>query len=146
MLLIGVAGFSITIRLQAHVSGWKRLVEKFGYDGQFEGRVWGSRSANFRNMTTYWSSVIVGANVHGLYLAQRWPINKLGHLPILVPWSEIEIAEPNWTHLGSGVVFLGAASRTRVTLSRDICAVIAQHLSAPKSQPPNKSLERTRER
>jgi hypothetical protein len=74
----------------AMVSGWNTLSKHFCLKGQFYGEQRPFQSARMRYYVHFGNSLSVGADESGLYLAV-FPIFRIGHPPLLVPWSEVAV-------------------------------------------------------
>ena len=77
--------------LVGQLTGWASLARRFRFRGQFAGPTWHWQSGRMRWLMGYNSSLIVGANTDGLYLATLW-LFRIGHPPLLIPWNEISVS------------------------------------------------------
>jgi hypothetical protein len=68
------------------MSGWRRLVERFGMAFEFSGEVISYASARI-GIANYNGALVVGTSGEGLYLV---PIRifRPFHRPLLIPWTE----------------------------------------------------------
>jgi hypothetical protein len=81
----------VVMFLIARLTGWNTLAERFRLISTFTGPIWGFQSARTRWSTHYGSCLNVGADASRLMLSVFF-LFRLGHPPLLVPWSEISIA------------------------------------------------------
>lgn len=108
----------------AYTGGWQALARVYPDTPQSEGRRFHFRSARFGAWVSYNSSLSVGANPWGIRLAV-WPLFRLGHPPLFIPWNEISARLER--QLGMRVVVL---SFTRIpTTSVRISYGLAQKLA-----------------
>ncbi len=70
------------------LSGWHLLSKRFQTKGEFHGPKRILQSADMRFNSHYNGCLTVGADSSGLFLVPLF-IFRLGHPPLLVPWSEI---------------------------------------------------------
>jgi hypothetical protein len=72
-------------------SGWNVLSKRFYCaKGTFHGETRTFQSARMGFLTNYGSCLRIGADKSGLYMS-IFPIFRLGHPPLLIPWEEITI-------------------------------------------------------
>jgi hypothetical protein len=83
-----IALWSSVCYLLGAMSGWIKLSPRFRRRGAFYGEKWPFRSARMRFFVQYKSCLDIGADESGLYLS-IFPIFRIGHPPLLIPWSEI---------------------------------------------------------
>lgn len=76
--------------LISRLSGWAVLADRFCLNLPFAGPKWRWQSARMRYATNYGSCLTVGSDPTGLYL-DIFPLWRIGHSPLLVPWSEISV-------------------------------------------------------
>ena len=89
-VLLFVATWALTLHLLGMISGWAILSKRFRFTGMFCGQSWPFRSARMRFQVHYGNCLSIGADESGLYLAV-FPIFRVGHPPLLIPWSEVSI-------------------------------------------------------
>jgi hypothetical protein len=77
--------------VMATIGGWRRLAESYRAIDEFDGERWRFRSARM-GWVGYNNCLTFGVNATGLYLAVLFPF-RLGHPPLLIPWSEIDVSE-----------------------------------------------------
>ena len=83
---------SYTISL---LSGWKELSHRFRDAGAYYSYQWPFQSVRTRTIFgSYHNCVNFGADETGLYMAVSRPF-RLGHPPLFIPWSEIQVAAHN---------------------------------------------------
>jgi hypothetical protein len=75
----------------AAFSGWMNLARRFRLSSAFTGPSWGLQSAYMRWASRYRSCLNIGADATGLKLSVLF-LFRVGHPPLLVPWSEISVA------------------------------------------------------
>jgi hypothetical protein len=98
-LLLPVFFVSLWLGIVALLSwfgGWAALARSYRLTGEFDGRRWRFRSAMVRHATPmryarYRSSVTLGANARGLYLAVL-PLFRIGHPALFIPWSDVQVS------------------------------------------------------
>ena len=81
----------VTFLLSA-IGGWGSLAVHYASKSPFSGRRFHFRSAQFGGCVSYGSCLTLGAGPNGLYLAVL-PFFRLGHPPLLIPWSDITARE-----------------------------------------------------
>ncbi|HYL47040.1 MAG TPA: hypothetical protein VEU52_08430 [Candidatus Limnocylindrales bacterium] len=74
----------------ALVGGWTALSNRFQLREKFFGKTWPFLSARMRFLTRYGNCLEIGADQSGLFLSV-FPLFRIGHPPLLVPWQEISI-------------------------------------------------------
>lgn len=85
---LAVGAWSLICAGLAHFAGWRALARQYRAFARFEGRRFHFSSAQFGGWVGYNGSFTPGANRTGLFVAV-WPIFRICHPPLLVPWSEI---------------------------------------------------------
>lgn len=101
-----VAWWVLICYLTAVMSGWFILGRRFQFQGgTFQGAKWRFRSGRMRFYTRYGTCLTAGADVTGLYLAV-FPILRIGHPPLLVPWSEVTVTPGT-----KGIIYRGVELR-----------------------------------
>jgi hypothetical protein len=119
--LIGLFVCAFSMALSAHLSGWYSLAQRYRTLTPFAGRIWHLRAATFRSFSSYWLTLVVGANQDGLYLAQLWPLSWT-HPPLLIPWHDIQFERRRWFEVGARSLLIGDSAPLRVSMSRKIVA------------------------
>jgi hypothetical protein len=99
-----LAMWCATSYLSSWMSGWQRLAEQFRFDGEFDGEVWSFCSGWLRWGARYGGVLVLGASRSGLYMRTLWFL-RLGHPPLLIPWSDLE-AEDRTRWLRDGTQFV----------------------------------------
>jgi hypothetical protein len=114
---LGAAAWSLICTGLARFAGWRSLALEYRAASPFRGRRFHFCSAQFAGWVGYNGSFTPGADRTGLFVAV-WPVFRIGHPPLLVPWSEIEISVEKGRWLT--VVLLTFArvpsARVRITL------------------------------
>lgn len=73
------------------LSGWIALSRRFRGTGAFYSYQWPLQSLRMGTLpVSYRNCANLGADEAGLYLAV-FPLFRLGHAPLFIPWSEIEV-------------------------------------------------------
>jgi hypothetical protein len=84
------------------LSGWRLLAGIHRCAAPVEGKRWRFQSAGmhrFRLMpANYGGCLTVIANDEGIGLSVLWPF-RLGHPPLFIPWSEMNLSQVNWLYL-----------------------------------------------
>ncbi len=80
------------VKLVSVLGGWSALAARYPAGGARPARSWGMKSGTFGNFANYRGVLTVGVGPEGLFLDVMWAF-RVGHAPILVPWSEVEIGE-----------------------------------------------------
>jgi hypothetical protein len=96
VLLVVVAGWSVTLFLVSRVGGWFEISQSYPLKAQFNGERFGWQSASLRYWMSYNASLVVGADGEGLFVSTILPF-RFCHPPIFVPWSEVSVAEKKGT-------------------------------------------------
>jgi hypothetical protein len=77
------------------LSGWGSLSRRFRDGGAFYRYQWPFQSMRMRTpFATYSSCVNFGADEGGLYMGVFRPF-RIGHAPLFIPWSEIQVVRGN---------------------------------------------------
>ncbi len=79
-----------TMVMIGRLSGWIALGQRFRAENRFHGKCWYFQYAQFRWSMNYSGALTVGADATGLYIS-IWPMFRLGHPPLLIPWPAIKI-------------------------------------------------------
>src|SRR6185312_6478184 len=75
----------------SRANAWRQLSRHFRTQAPFPAARWTFQSGYMRYRVRMGNVLTVGADCHGLYLAVL-PLFRLGHPPLLIPWSEIEVS------------------------------------------------------
>jgi hypothetical protein len=75
----------------SHFAGWRLLACHYRASAPFRGRKLHFSSAQFGGWVGYNGSFTPGADHSGLFLSV-WPIFRICHPPLLVPWSDIRVS------------------------------------------------------
>lgn len=85
---IFIGGWCLVMLLLSRMGGWSRLAERFpGRDRQPSGRRFSGQSGR-AGLVNYNGCLTIHTSAEGLHLAV-WPIFRLGHPPLFIPWDEI---------------------------------------------------------
>lgn len=68
--------------------GWQALSRDYRANSPFDGRKLWLKSVGMRRWINYNNCIILGVNKFGLYIAVL-PILRIGHPPLLIPWTDI---------------------------------------------------------
>ncbi len=82
----------------AHVSGWRQLAADYPANELIQGQTIWTGSVLFGWLMGYNNGVIMTANGEGLRLS-LWPLIRIGHPPIFLPWSEMQASASNYLWL-----------------------------------------------
>jgi hypothetical protein len=85
---------SLNFVFWSRVGGFPKLVTHYGQRSTFVGQKWHWQSATI-GWVNYGSCLTVGANATGIYIAPS-AIFRLGHPPIVIPWSELQVDRLQW--------------------------------------------------
>ena len=85
-----VAMWCLTSYVSSLIGGWHVLAKRFQYDREFDGEQWRFCSGWMRWRTKYGGVLVLGANRDGLYM-RTLSLLRIGHPPLLIPWSEITV-------------------------------------------------------
>lgn len=89
------------------VSGWHSLAERYKTDRMFPDHKRRMRSAKMRFSASYNNVLTLASDLEGLYLGV-FVVFRVGHPPLFVPWSEIQVDEPKrYFFLMSRMFYLG---------------------------------------
>jgi hypothetical protein len=72
----------------AHFGGWRLLGHTYPSAESFRGRRFRFQSGQLGGWVGYNACLTVGADRRGLFL-KVWPIFRLGHPPLFVPWPDV---------------------------------------------------------
>jgi len=86
-----IAVWTLVSYIIALLSGWIVLSRRFRVSGAFFSYQWPFQSVRMRTpLGTYSNCANFGADDGGLYMAV-FPIFRIGHPPLFIPWSEIQV-------------------------------------------------------
>jgi hypothetical protein len=93
LVILGLAAvaWSLICAGLAHFAGWRSLARLYRASTPFQGRRFHFSSAQFGGWVGYNGSFTPGADHTGLFIAV-WPIFRICHPPLMVPWSEIQVS------------------------------------------------------
>ncbi len=91
LILSLVGGWGLVCIGLGHFGGWRALARHYPASTEFLGRRFRFRSAQFGGWVGYNASLTAGADPFGLFLAV-WPIFRVWHPPLFVPWSDITVS------------------------------------------------------
>jgi|SRR6266568_2862029 len=74
------------------IGGWTTLGKRFRLSKPFVGQRWTGQSGQMRWIAGYGRCLTIGCSPEGLYLSTM-PLFRFRHPPLLVPWTEISIAQ-----------------------------------------------------
>jgi hypothetical protein len=89
LLFVGV--MCLLLYLISMIGGWRRLAEFFPANDPPIGQRFRMQSGSVGSVN-YSSCLTIYSGPDGVYLATMWPF-RLGHPPLLIPWSEIHDAK-----------------------------------------------------
>jgi hypothetical protein len=114
---LGVVAWSLTCAVLAHFAGWRALAREYPASSPFRGRRFHFCSAQFAAWVGYNGSFTPGADRTGLFVAV-WPIFRICHPPLLVPWSEIQVSveKSRWFTVVLITFARVPSARVRITL------------------------------
>ena len=93
--------------LLSWIGGWRALGERYRATQRFTGARFWMKSAGMRWGVGYRSSVNLGADSSGLFLSV-FPLFRVGHPPLFIPWSDISFSrERGWLLGGVRLQFRG---------------------------------------
>ena len=94
-VLYFIAVWVLVSCLIGQLSGWVALSRRFRHGGAFYSYQWPFQSVRMGTLCgTYHNSVNLGADEAGLYMAV-FPLFRIGHAPLFIPWSEIQVVSGN---------------------------------------------------
>ncbi len=101
----------------SRLGGWRDLARHYLAGSRFHGRRLHFQGVQFAGWVGYNGSFTPGADSMGLYLSV-WPIFRIAHPPLYVPWSEIEtnVQERRFISVVSFRFAASPATRMRTTL------------------------------
>ena len=109
----------------ARAGGWHALAQHYASTGSFAGRRFRFCSGRLARGISYNGALIAGADPFGLYLAV-WPIIRLGHPPLFVPWAEVSAVSEAHSLIPVVALTFACAPETRMRITRRL----AEKLSA----------------
>lgn len=127
LLVLAAVGLWIGIGpLIARLGGWANLAAVYGHSGEFQGDRLHFQSARMRWGTTYRSSLTIGGNPRGLYLAVPFML-RIGHRPLLIPWTDISIRERKGRWFSSVELRFRRAPSIPLQISPPLARWLADH-------------------
>jgi hypothetical protein len=100
------------------IGGWHLLTQRFRTDSEFTGTVYRWFYTTMRLGVHYNGALKVGGDAEGLYIAPML-LFRIGHPPLLIPWTEISVEKSRWWELYLRVTFtLGRAEQVPFRISR----------------------------
>ncbi len=125
-LLIAIAFFTFFVGmwcaimlLLSRLGGWHRLAQQFPAPAERRGTRFGMQSAKV-GWVSYGNCVTIHAAPDGIFL-EVWPLFRLGHAPLLLPWHamhNIRVNQILWLSLVS--VDIGEPRITTIQLSKKV--------------------------
>lgn len=103
----------------SHLGGWSRLAKKYPSHSQASGKRFSMTSASVGG-ANYNNCLTIHTNETGVYLSV-WPIFRLAHPPLFIPWSEINHPKEKrvlWSHLL--VAEVGSPVITKITFPKKV--------------------------
>ena len=93
LVAMATAWCSVSLLLSV-MGGWRQLAKRYTCSGTIVGTTWWFQSAGIHCYveTNYGSCLTVKANNEGIGLSLLLPF-RIGHPPLFIPWSEVEIGE-----------------------------------------------------
>ncbi len=111
-------------KLISATGGWRTLARDYRANTAFDGQKRWLKSATMRRWTNYNNCVNIGANKYGLYLSVL-PVFRVGHPPLLIPWTDISTEAAKRRLLPDAVKFSFAKQpEVPVILSEKLAAAI----------------------
>ena len=90
-VLYFIALWALVSYVIGQLSGWVSLSRRFRDTGAFYSYQWPFQSVRMRTLWgNYHNCVNFGVDEAGLYMAV-FPLFRLGHAPLYIPWSEIQV-------------------------------------------------------
>jgi hypothetical protein len=90
-----IALWAVVCYVMGQLSGWVILSRRFRDSGAFYSYQWPFQSVRMRTLWgTYNNSANFGADEAGLYMSV-FPLFRIGHTPLFIPWSEIQVVSGN---------------------------------------------------
>lgn len=104
----------------SHLGGWAALGKRFGADRAPIGRVFSGQSAQLRRFCNYNNCLTVIVSEEGFYV-RVWPMFRLGHPPLLIPWKELHDPKERRILWYRSVTFgIGSPEIGRITISKKV--------------------------
>ena len=122
ILVAFVAGWCL-ISLLISAMGWMGLAARYRTRAPATGRIYAVQSGDIG--ARYTGVLIFGIQPDGLRMSVLLPF-RVGHPPLLVPWSDIDLVEDKKTMFGTLFVFrIGKPYGTTVKVGREVGRAIA---------------------
>lgn len=132
-VLFVVAWCGICLAL-AHFGGWSALSRWYAQVSGFGGRRFHFRSARFGGWVGYNGALTIGADPVGMHLSV-WPIFRVGHAPLFIPWSDVTVALEGQRWLAVVVLTFARSPGTTVRITHSLALRVAGE-SSGNFQPP----------
>ena len=117
-----VAGWCL-ISLLISAMGWMGLAKRYRTKALATGRIYGLQSGDIG--ARYRGALIFSVQPDGLRMSVLFPF-RVGHPPLLVPWSDVAFVEEKKALFGTEVVFrVGKPYGTTMTVGREVGHAIA---------------------
>lgn len=121
--------------LVAKISGWSLLATHYAAQLPFSGDTFRFRSAQFRGHSNYGNCLTFGTDAFGLHIAV-FPLFRLGHTPLYVPWSEIRAREVRAWLMPAVEFYFEKAPQVTMRISRSLAESLLERTLPPvKIQP-----------
>lgn len=118
----------------SHFGGWRDLSRHYLAGSRFHGRRLHFQGAQFAGWVGYNGAFTPGADSMGLYLSV-WPIFRIAHPPLYVPWSEIETSVQERRFVSVVTFRFAASPETRMRTTLRLAGRLAE-LSSGSFSPP----------
>lgn len=127
-ILVAFAAFWCLLSLLISAMGWMGLVKRYRTGKRGPGPVYWLEGGDIG--ARYRGALVFGIQPDGLRMSVLFPF-RVGHPPLLIPWSDIEAVEEKKVLFGHVVVFrVGKPYGTTMELSGDISRAICDALEA----------------
>lgn len=87
-ILIFIALWICVCKLLSVFGGWQALSRDYRANSAFDGPKLWLKSVGIRRWTNYNNCITLGVDKYGLYVSVL-PIFRIGHPPLLIPWTDI---------------------------------------------------------
>ena len=87
-ILIFIAMWICGCKLISVFGGWEALSRDYRANSAFDGRKLWLKSIGLRSWANYNNGITLGVNKYGLYVSTL-PFFRIGHPPLLIPWTDI---------------------------------------------------------
>lgn len=124
-----VAIWTFVTWIASRASGWQRMARRFGSPGPFASV--GER-VRFTSAQIGWANysgaLDLRVSASGVYLATMWMFRPF-HLPLFVPWNEIEVHPARWLGVAPWLTFRSVPG-VRIRFSRRAFSPLRPYLNA----------------